>query len=42
MENGELTRWFHLCEWIGQFICIAYPVGAHSVRPHRCSMGVGE
>ena len=27
MENGELTRWFHLCEWIGQFICIGYPVG---------------
>lgn len=22
IENGELTRWFHLCEWIGQFICI--------------------
>ena len=27
MENGELTRWFHLCEWIGQFIGIGYPVG---------------
>ena len=23
MENGELTRWFHLCEWIGQFIVCA-------------------
>ena len=27
MENGELTRWFHLCEGIGQFICIGYHVG---------------
>ncbi len=27
IENGELTRWFHLCEWIGQFIGIGYPVG---------------